>query len=304
MSSTQVASQTQRIVVNSSSRSISLINAGPQGPAGIPGPSEASLILVSDGQLLTRVDGELAPITRLALAEDAAFKTVINHGATSAITRTTSQPILWIGSVDPINAVNDDRLYRTDQTALYFRVSGSWVEVGSSRYSKSTLGSGNPFGTGSNGEWYYDISSDRLFMSDGVGWIVMYEPVQTVTATTTNISTGTNGSVKHYYQRRGGRCACNTEIAFGTSGTKLTLTSGHTIVLPKTPKRLMSFSAIFYHGGLGSGFFYVNGANSQFAYLSSLSAQAIAISDTTPWTWALNDSVQAHYEYEMNTPYL
>lgn len=167
-----------------------------------------------------------------------------------------------------------------------------------------TKSASDPTGTGSNGEWFYDTTNDRLYMSDGVGWIVMYEPLQTVNATTTNITLGTNGSVKHYYRRSGGMCFCTTEIAFGTSGTKLTLTSGHTITLPKTPKRLQSFPAIFFHSGLGFGHFLVNGSNCQFSYLTSLAAALTAISDTAPWTWALNDAANATYAYEMNTAYL
>jgi len=65
-----VVSQTQKIVVNPPSGSVSIINAGPMGPTGPVGPSEASLVLTVDGQLLTRVGGVLVPITRANLATD------------------------------------------------------------------------------------------------------------------------------------------------------------------------------------------------------------------------------------------
>lgn len=72
---TNVASQTQKIVINSSSKSVSIINSGPMGPRGPVGPSEASLVLDTDGQLLTRSSGVLAPISREDLGDDPAFTT-------------------------------------------------------------------------------------------------------------------------------------------------------------------------------------------------------------------------------------
>ena len=91
-----------------------------------------------NGSLLTLVAGVPGEITRAALAADADFTSkftvVVNHGATAATTRVGTAACFWIGSVDPTNAVNNDRLYRTDTTAYYVRVGGAWVESGSSRY--------------------------------------------------------------------------------------------------------------------------------------------------------------------------
>ena len=129
MSGTTINSQTQRIVVNAASKSISIINAGPQGPAGVPGPSEASLVLDTDGQLLTRVSGELAPITRVNLAADSSFRTTINHGSTSGTARTGSHPIKWIGSVDPTNAANDDEWFNASNARQYIRIASAWVNL-------------------------------------------------------------------------------------------------------------------------------------------------------------------------------
>ena len=246
-----VRSQTQRIIVNPHSKAVSVVNAGPQGPRGLVGPSEAAAVLTVDGQLLTRVAGVLSPITRAALATDLATQTAFT-----------------------------------------------------SAFMKATQGSGAPAGTGTKNQWYYDTAADRLYMSDGTNWIVMYEPVQTVNATTTNITLGTNGSVKHYYQRSGGRCFCTTTIDFGTSGTKLSLTSGHTITLPKTPKRLQGCHALFFHSGLGAALFNINNTACQFGYLTSFAAATAPISDTAPYTWALNDIATSTFDYEMNTPYL
>jgi hypothetical protein len=179
MSNIKVVSQTQRIIVNPATSSISVINAGPPGPSGIAGPRNVQFVsataptaisvgdqwfnilngrqyvwydgfwveigtsfqgsgLTADGNLPTRVAGDPGEITRANLALDVAFTSkytqVINHGSTAATARAGTAPCFWIGSVDPTNAVNNDRLYRTDTTAYYVRVAGAWVESGSTRY--------------------------------------------------------------------------------------------------------------------------------------------------------------------------
>lgn len=72
-STIEVLSTPQKIVVNSPGSSIGVINAGPPGPRGPMGPADLSVYLTEDGQLLTRVLGDLAPITRVDLADDQAF---------------------------------------------------------------------------------------------------------------------------------------------------------------------------------------------------------------------------------------
>lgn len=157
-SSFTVVSKTNHIVVTQAVSSVSVINAGPPGPPGavstVPGPegpegpigetgpqgpvgpSEAASVLTVDGQILTRAAGVLAPITRANLAADTAFTsrytTVVNHGAVAGTARTGTAAILWIGSVDPTNAQNDDELFRTDTVVLSKRVAGAWVVVSGS----------------------------------------------------------------------------------------------------------------------------------------------------------------------------
>jgi hypothetical protein len=181
----EIASLEQHITVSPAQSSFSIVLAGPMGPAGPPGTSDAiSDILTVDGQLLTRETGVLAPITRVDLANDPAFMahygaiwvntnppptptdgemwwdiddvsvvpplsaldmsndsaftskygTTVNHGSVAATARKGTAPCQWIGSVNPTNATDDDRLYRTDQTAFYVRVAGAWVEIGSLRF--------------------------------------------------------------------------------------------------------------------------------------------------------------------------
>jgi hypothetical protein len=109
---------------------------GPTGATGPIGPSEAATILTADGDILTRTAGVLAKITRPNLAADTAFTskfpTVVNHGAVAATARVGTAPIFWIGSVDPVNATNNDELFRTDTVVLSKRIGGVWVVVSGS----------------------------------------------------------------------------------------------------------------------------------------------------------------------------
>lgn len=136
MPNTQVSSQTQRIIVNPATYSVSVINAGPMGPTGpvstVPGPegpqgdqgiqgiqgetgpSEAASVLTVDGQILTRTGGVLTPITRANLAADAAFlyfstrnRNLIDNGAMNVCQRATSKTL--INSVPGIRVT--DRWY-------------------------------------------------------------------------------------------------------------------------------------------------------------------------------------------------
>jgi hypothetical protein len=188
MSDIKVISRTQKIIVNPATSSVSVINAGPQGPPGkmvtvqgsvanaaalpidlvyadvgkgwitlddghlliwtslgfsdvgpFKGPTGAeggTTALTVDGNLLTRIAGLPGEITRANLANDTAFTskypTVVNHGSVAATARPGTAPVLWIGSVDPTNATNDDELFRTDTVVLSKRVGGVWVVVSGS----------------------------------------------------------------------------------------------------------------------------------------------------------------------------
>lgn len=69
----KVISRTQRLIVNPSTKAVAVVNAGPMGPRGLTGPTDVDTVLTADGQLLTRILGSLAPVTRADLAADPAF---------------------------------------------------------------------------------------------------------------------------------------------------------------------------------------------------------------------------------------
>ena len=304
----RVLSRAQRIVIDPSTQSVSVINAGPPGPAGVPGPSEASLVLDTDGQLLTRASGELAPITRVALAEDNAFKTVVNHGAVASTARTSSHPIFWIGSVDPTNAANNDELYRTDRTARYVRVSGSWVEIGSNRYVYGTKGSGAPGGTGNPGEWYYDTVAKRAYISDGGGWIIMSEPKQdwNTSSSFANITGGSPSYVGDYH-RSDGYCDFRCSVTFGGTPSSI---AGLSVVLPFTPGYVpfSSFSVIHYDN-TGGPFVGYNASSVSSAvgiglYGAAGSYVNWATLDTThPFPFGSGDAIEISGRFRMASRY-
>lgn len=93
-----VVSKSYRIVISPSTFSVSVINAGPIGPKGLPGPpgEDVSDILTVDGELLTREGGVLAPITRLDLSNDPVF--LAKYGA------------IWVDE-DPPSSPTDGELW-------------------------------------------------------------------------------------------------------------------------------------------------------------------------------------------------
>lgn len=87
------------------------------------------------------------------------------------------------------------------------------------RYSS---GAGAPGGPGLNGQLYYDNTSDRLYLSDGAGWIIMSESAITtfVPVVTSAVGTITTvGSVSFVYHRRDGWIDWSASIAITTNGT-------------------------------------------------------------------------------------
>lgn len=102
MSDIVVTFKTQKIVLNPAGNSIGVVNAGPVGPTGVTGPSEAAAVLTIDGQLLTRAGGVLAPITRANLSADSAFSSAYAPLNQSVAPLTTTQR----------NALSGGALYR------------------------------------------------------------------------------------------------------------------------------------------------------------------------------------------------
>lgn len=291
-----IQSQTQRIVVNPASGSISIINAGPMGPTGLTGPSDTATILTTDGDILTRISGAVARITRANLAADSVFSNLF-----------VSKSVL---------VTNGDILTRAAGIpALITRANLAADTAFTSKFLLGSQGSGAPAGTGSNGEWYYDTVADRAYMSDGVGWIVMYEPMQTYTPSSTNISFGATSTLTGRFQRRAGRCIGRFSLYMGASGTSAVMGTAPTIGLPKTADTGTSFgdldagSMTLMYDATGPRFYgtsYISGTLAiGFQCFSAGTAGAGAtVTATAPFTWAFGDFLSGSFDYLMSTPYL
>lgn len=84
-------------------------------------------------------------------------------------------------------------------------------------------GTGAPSGTGVNGETYYDSTNQRFYRSDGAGWVVMMEPIQSYSSVASSTGgTITSSSTVFRYTRQNGWL----EFLYGVSITTLGTATG------------------------------------------------------------------------------
>lgn len=175
------------------------------------------------------------------------------------------------------------------------------------RYGLFSSGAGAPGGTGSNGEQYYDTTNDRLYLSDGVGWIVMYEPLQTFTPTAS--WTVGNGTWVANFRRSAGLCDMSAAFTFGTTSAIAGSTS---FGLPKAASAL---AAQKFAGGFDiAGEFYTATSAAVAAAGTTVVLRAIDTaatyarfantSGTIPASFATGSKISCSGIYSMNTPYL
>lgn len=175
-----------------------------------------------------------------------------------------------------------------------------------------TNGSGAPGGTGNNGDEYYDTAADRLYLSDGAGWIIMYEPEQTYTVTLTNITLG-NGSRVGKYKRSNGRCKGKVWFQLGSTsaiGTNPQLRlpvagsqSGTSFYdFDDTPAMYYDNTGLRNYGSCYSA----SNIDLAFVAFSTTGTYAVhAVLDAnTPFVWAVSDHIFVAFDYLMSTPYL
>lgn len=171
----------------------------------------------------------------------------------------------------------------------------------------TALGAGAPAGTGSNGQLYFDTTNDRLYLSDGAGWIILYEPRQAWTPTAS--WTVGNGTWVAGYRRHGGLCTFDASFTFGTTSSIAGIAS---INLPLAC--IGAPAAAFGCGFDISGEFYTGVAAAVAAAGTSLALRVIDTaatyarfgntSGTIPAAWVTGSKINASGTYTMNTPYL
>lgn len=81
---------------------------------------------------------------------------------------------------------------------------------------------GTPGGVGNKGDWNTDLTNNRVFRSDGTGWIIMGEPVINAGTPTVTSATGTIttlGARTQFYTRCNGYIDVFGSISITTNGT-------------------------------------------------------------------------------------
>ena len=177
-----------------------------------------------------------------------------------------------------------------------------------------TKGAGAPSGTGVEGQQYYDTTNDRLYLSDGVGWIIMYEPWQTYTPTTTNISNGSGFTLTGAFKRSMGWIDLVIVHNLGASSAGVITAPGPTWSFPG------SVTPNFRSGNSEEcgGSCQLNDASAAIQHLVPFLASGTKleprvvitnpadqqITNTVPITIAVNDTFVLKPRFEMSTPYL
>lgn len=184
-----------------------------------------------------------------------------------------------------------------------------------SRYTQRTKGAGAPAGTGTAGDWYYDTTNKRSYQSDGTGWIIMYEPEQTYTPTTTNLSNGTGSTLTGAFRRSVGECYVFIYMNMGTGSAGSISAPGPSWSLPVQALNDESSAAVA--GGCN-----LYDANGGVYYLTpflqtnlkieprlltvsgTIASVQGQITNTSPITIQINDFFTLRFRFRMNTPYL
>ena len=158
---------------------------------------------------------------------------------------------------------------------------------------------------------YFATDTKREWLYDGTGWIVMGEPLQTYTPSTTNTTLGTGGTSTGSYHRNDGWCDVTMHLGFGTGGT---FTGQPTIGLPNASAYVprYQFAVMFYwigtnvlrgtHAEVMTGQTFVTpfatggdvATGREFA--NNLSASA-------PFTWGAGSSMVISGRYRLNSRY-
>ena len=161
---------------------------------------------------------------------------------------------------------------------------------------------------------YFATDTRRDWLWDGSGWVVMGEPAQAYTPTTTSISFGSGAAVSAFYHRCDGWCDVSIYTSFGTTSAGVITAAGPTWTVPFTGDPSEAGTQT-----VGSATLYdASGANQALApYMQTASlvepripvvngvyvSGLAQVTNTIPVTIAVNDYIRIKLRYRMASRY-
>ena len=156
------------------------------------------------------------------------------------------------------------------------------------------------------GQRIFEIDTGRELMWDQTGWVIMFEPIQAYTPTTTNLTLG-NGTLTGWYKRSDGFCDFGLNFALGSTSA---VGAGPTFTLPVAASAVnfvVVSDVTFFHSGLAKGVGVYNSGSPTIitpAYISSLTATATLLGAAAPFAWVTGDAISITGRFRMGTRYL
>lgn len=167
--------------------------------------------------------------------------------------------------------------------------------------------------TGSNrytGQYIFESDTARTLMYDGTGWVVMAEPPQSYTPSTSGLTVGAGGTVTGQSHRSDGFVDFWVRVTLGTAPTMGTLVVGIPYAYEGSANDVESgIGALFYDTSAafrytGSAFATTTTTVTVTAVdASGTYARNVNLSSTIPFTWAIGDSAIISGRYRMVNRY-
>lgn len=194
--------------------------------------------------------------------------------------------------------------------AVPFPLTEAWLDLVAEQCLSSTTSGAPP--TLVDGKCYYYTDSDRLYLYDGTGSIIIDEPAQSWTPTWTNLTVG-NGTQTSYYTRSGGFCNMFLRLVWGSTtsiGGAVSfappINAANAYDLDNLQARYADASTVTTSPGFGSGastssvaLFTINTAGT-YAVSSALDTPA---SEPFGAAWTTSDQILVFGRYRMTTRY-
>ena len=181
------------------------------------------------------------------------------------------------------------------------------VHVGAASGSSGPEGS-RPLSATVPGLQYWATDTKRLWLSDGVGWIIMDEPTQVWVPNIVGVAIGTGGIEDGWTRRSGGYVDFSGRKVLGSSSFVVSTGSALTLPYSGITVRTNQFQIAYVDTGgwrypglhdPGSTQVSLAAVNAGVAYAQNQAA----VSATVPFTWGANDSFEFAGRYAMATRY-